>query len=170
MPSKWIYFSTMEEIQCIKYENYHLYTAHACDKKTSSNFNLYSLLNLNQKDGQNNEEKLDTYTCCDEQSPELSYDWDSYSYENSQNSQNSVLDFDPSDGQDDEEGSDTLKESGEEQRLLCKCETNLQSNLKILEPAFKLSPDSDEFIEEVERMFAEPTGDIAILHSLFPHV
>jgi len=134
-------------------------------KKTSCHFNPYSLkLNINQNDGQNGGEKLDIFKCRDEQ---FLNDCDPYScenFENFENSQNSVLDFDQSDGGDDQEGWDTLKELGEQQ--LSECQTYSKPNLEFLEP-IKLSPGSDEFIREVERMFVEPTSDIVIFHYFF---
>lgn len=151
MLSKWIHFNTMEEIQLIKDENHRLpYPTRACDKKTPCNSNPCSPSKINQNySGRNDEETLDMYECQDEQFSEFSYSsCDSYS--------NS--DFDKSDVQYDHEELDTPKESS--QQLLCEWETNLQWNLKVIEP-IKLSPDSDEFIEEVKRMFEEPTGDIA---------
>jgi len=153
----------MEEIQCIKDGNHHLwYLTHACAKKTSCDSNPSSLLKFNQNySTRNDKETLDMYKCRDEQFSEFSYDsCDPYS----------VLDFDDTSDGYDHGGLDKPKEFGEQQQQLSyECKTNLQPNLKIFEP-IKLSPNSDEFIEEVRRMFAEPTGDLTVLHSFFPHV
>lgn len=80
----------------------------------------------------------------------------------------SILDIDQNDGQNDEEEESDEHELGGQQ--LCEWKNYSQKNLKLLELINKQSPDSDEFIEEVERMFIEPSGDTETLHSLFPNL
>lgn len=80
----------------------------------------------------------------------------------------SVLDITENNGQTDEEEESNENEFKGQQ--LCGWENYSQKNMKLLELISKITPNSDEFIENVERMFTEPIVDIETLHSLFPNL